>query len=317
VKHHLVLGAGPVGSGVARLLADRGTPVTIATRSGSGPEHPSITRVRADAGDDAALAGLAEGAAVIYNCVNPPYHRWAQEWPPIHRAIMTAADRSGAVVVMMDNLYAFGPGSRMPMREDDAMGATGTKGATRRALAEELLGAHAAGRIRASLARASDYFGPGVTDSSMGDRVVPRVIAGRKVSVLGRSDIPHSASYMPDVVRTLVAIGSNEQAWGRPWHVPSITVTQAELVQALARAAGTTAKVGTVPKAALTTLGLVVPLMRELKETWYQFAEPWVIDSAKTEAALGISATPLDRAAAETVAWWKARSGGGAAPKAH
>lgn len=267
MKHHLVLGAGPVGSGVARLLAESGTPVTIATRSGSGPEHRSITRVRADAADAAALTGLAEGAAVIYNCVNPPYHRWAQEWPPMNRAIMSAAERSGAVIVMMDNLYAFGPGSRMPMREDDPMRATGTKGATRRALAEELLTAHAAGRIRASLARASDYFGPGVTDSSMGDRVVPRVIAGKKVSVLGRTDIPHSASYMPDVVRTLVAIGSNEQAWGRPWHVPSVTVTQAELIQAFARAAGTTAKVGTVPKAALAALGLVVPLMRELKET--------------------------------------------------
>lgn len=317
MQHHLVLGAGPVGSGVARLLADRGTPVTIATRSGSGPEHPSINLVRADAADAAALTGLAEGAAVIYNCVNPPYHRWAQQWPPIHRAIMSAAERTGAAIVMMDNLYAFGPGSRMPMREDDAMRATGTKGATRRALAEELLAAHAAGRLRASLARASDYYGPGVKDSSMGDRVVPRVIAGKKVSLLGRTDIPHSASYMPDVVRTLVAIGSNEQAWGRPWHVPSITVTQAELVQAFARAAGTTTKVGTVPKAALTALGLFVPLMRELKETWYQFAEPWVIDSALTESTLGISATPLDRAAAETVAWWRAQAGNGGAAKAH
>ena len=306
MQHHVVIGAGPVGSGVAELLAAQGTPVTVVTRSGTGPDHPLITKVAADAGNSEATVVAATGAAAIYNCANPPYHRWALDWPPIHQSLMTAAERTGAVLVMTDNLYAFGPGSTMPMRETGTMNAQGTKGAVRRRMAEDLLACHAAGRFRATLARASDFYGPHVMGAAMGDRVVPKVIAGKKVSVLGSLDVPHSMSYMPDVVRTLVTIATDERAWGKPWHMPNApATTQREAVHALATAAGTTAKVSVVPKVALKALGLFSPMMKGLQETQYQFAEPWVTDSTLTEQTFGLSATPLPDAAAATVAWWR------------
>ncbi|HAP75052.1 MAG TPA: NAD-dependent epimerase [Acidimicrobiaceae bacterium] len=305
-QHHVVVGAGPVGSGVASLLASQGTQVTVVTRSGRGPDHPLITKAAADATEAERLTELASGASAIYNCANPPYHRWPQDWPPLHNALLSAAERTGAVLVMMDNLYAFGPGASMPMRETDPMRATGRKGSMRARMATELLAAHAAGRVRATLARASDFYGPEVLGSAMGDRVVPRVLAGKKVSVLGSLDTPHSFSYMPDVVRTLVTLATDDRAWGHAWHVPNApAVSQRQFVEALAAAAGTTVRVGAIPKAAVSALGLVVPLMRELKETWYQFAEPFVADSAATEAAFGLTATPLAEGAASTVAWWR------------
>jgi nucleoside-diphosphate-sugar epimerase len=133
-------------------------------------------------------------------------------------------------------------------------------------------------------------------------------LAGKKVTVLGWLDIPHSISFMPDVVETLVTIATDERAWGKPWHVPnSPAVSQREHVQAFATAAGTTAKVSAVPKAALSALGLFSPVMRALRETWYQFAEPWVTDSALTEQTFGLTATPLAEGAAATVAWWQAQ----------
>lgn len=308
MHHHLVVGAGPVGSGVANLLAEAGTPVTVLSRRGTGPRHPLITLATADATDADALTAHATGAAAIYNCANPPYHRWATDWPPIHQALMTTAERTGAVLVMMDNLYSFGPNSTMPMREGDAMRATGTKGAMRAKMAADLLQAHAQGRLRATFARASDFFGAEVIGSAFGERVVPRVLAGKKASMLGKPDVPHSVSYMPDVARTLVAIAADERAWGKPWHVPNApAVSQRQIVEALARAAGTQAKVGAVPKAALSVLGVFAPMMRELKETWYQFEQPWITDSTLTETTFGLAATPLDEAAATTVAWWRDR----------
>jgi hypothetical protein len=133
-------------------------------------------------------------------------------------------------------------------------------------------------------------------------------MAGRKVSLLGSLDVAHSSSYMPDVVRTMVAVVTDERAWGRPWQVPNAPAsTQRQMVEAFAAAAGTKAKVGTVPFMALKTLGLVVPLMRELQETWYQFAEPFVTDSTLTEQTFGLAATPLREAAAATIAWWRAQ----------
>lgn len=191
------------------------------------------------------------------------------------------------------------------------MNATGPKGATRRTMADDLLAAHAAGRLRATFARASDFYGPGVRGAAMGERVVPRVLAGKKVSLLGRLDVPHALSYMPDVVRTLVTIAGDDRAWGKPWHVPNApAVSQREAVQALAAAAGTSVKVGTVPKAMVKALGWVVPAMRGLTETWYQFDGPWVADSTLTEQTFGLRATPLAEAAQATVAWWREQVGG-------
>ncbi|MFM2077019.1 MAG: hypothetical protein RJA49_909 [Actinomycetota bacterium] len=309
MQHHLVIGSGPVGSGIALRLAEQGHPVTVVTRSGSGPDHPLVTKVKGDAADAETLTDLATGAATIFNCANPPYHRWATDWPPMHAAIMAAAERTGAVVVMMDNLYGFGEGRPMPMREGDPLLATGTKGAVRARMARELLEAHAAGRLRATLARASDFYGPGVRDASLGERVVPNVLKGKRVSLLGRLDIPHSVSYMPDVVTTMVTIALDERAWGSAWHVPSgPAVSQRMVVQAFADAAGTTVKAGAVPKAAITALGVVSPQMAGLKEVWYQFARPWVMDATLTEQTFGLRATPLADGAAATVAWWRDRA---------
>ena len=201
----------------------------------------------------------------------------------------------------------FGPAT-MPMAATDPLRATGRKGAMRARMATDLLEAHAACRLRATLARASDFYGPGVLGSAMGERVVPRVLAGKKVSVLGSADLPHSFSYMPDVVRTMATLATDERAWGRAWHVPNAPAgTQREFVAALAAAAGTEVKVSTVPHVALSALGLVVPVMRELKETWYQFAEPFVTDSTATEATFGLAATGLAEGAAATVRWWRDR----------
>ena len=83
MNHHVVIGSGPVGSGIATRLAGRGTPVTVVTRSGTGPDHPLVTRLKLDAADGESLSRVSEGAAAIYNCANPPYHRWPIDWPPV------------------------------------------------------------------------------------------------------------------------------------------------------------------------------------------------------------------------------------------
>src|SRR5438128_584989 len=89
---HLVLGAGPIGRATARELAAAGHRVRVVTRSGSGPDGEHIEKTAADATDADRLTELADGCAVIYNCINPPYHRWEELWPPMHRAILAAAE---------------------------------------------------------------------------------------------------------------------------------------------------------------------------------------------------------------------------------
>lgn len=308
--HHLVVGAGPVGLSTAVRLAALGHRVTVMTRSGNGPTHPGIEFVSGDANDVDTLTRHLDGSGALVNAANPPYHRWPQEWPPMHAAMCTAAERTGALLVVMDNLYAFGAAATMPMREDTALNPSGPKGTVRAEMAQSLLEAHAAGRLRGAIIRASDFYGPEVRNSAFGERVVPKVLAGKKVSMLGALDVPHCVSYMPDVAATFVAVITQSKAAGQTWLVPNApAVTQKEMVEAFARAAGTQTKVTAVPRAAITIAGLIVPMMRELKETWYQFAAPWITDSTHTETELGVRATSIEDGAAATVAWWRSRNG--------
>ena len=88
---HVIVGAGPVGAATARLLAERGEQVRIISRRGTGPEHPTVERVAADATDADRLSSLAVGAVALYNCANPLYHRWLTDWPPLASALLAAA----------------------------------------------------------------------------------------------------------------------------------------------------------------------------------------------------------------------------------
>jgi len=296
---HVIVGSGAVGSATAKTLAEGGDEVTVVTRSGSGPDHPGITLVAADATDPFALAAAAGDADALYNCANPPYHRWPELWPPMATSILEVASRLGAVLVTMGNLYGYGPVDH-PMTEDDALASTGTKGRVRTAMWEDALAAHRDGRVRVTEARASDFFGPGVVDTSFFGRNVDRLLAGKKIRVLGDPDMPHSASYVPDVGRTLAVLGTDERAWGRAWHVPTgPALTQRLLATRFCEVAGApVASVARIPAGALMVAGVFSAQLRELKETRYQFDRPFVLDSSACTATFGIEATPLDEALA-------------------
>ena len=301
MSRHLVVGAGAIGSAVAVMLASRGESVTLATRSASGPDLPGIDKVRVDASQAEPLTDLATGTAVVYNCANPPYHRWAQDWPPIAAALLAAAERSGSVLATASNLYGYGPVSG-PMTEDLPLLAPGTKGRVRAQMYVDALAAHEAGRVRMTEVRGSDYVGPGAL-GHLADRVVPRVLAGKKASVLGSADQLHTWTYTQDMARTLVAAAGDERAWGRAWHAPSNPArTQREAIDDLARVAGVpTIPVGTLPAAVLRGIGLVNPTIRELRETRYQFEAPFVMDSSDAEQTFGFSPTPWDDVLADTL----------------
>ena len=290
----LVVGAGPIGSAVVRRLAAAGVRVRVVTRSGSGPDHPLVEKVAADAADAARLRELAQGASVVYNCVNPAYHRWTTDWPPIAAALLGAAESAGAVLVTASNLYGYGEVDR-PMTEDMPLAATGTKARVRVQMWTDALAAHQAGRVRVTEARGADYVGPG-SESHLGDRTIPKLLAGKNVQVLGSPDTLHTWTYTEDMAMTLVAIGADERAWGRAWHVPSaLECTQREAIASLAEMAGVPmVKVSTLPGFLLKALGLVNPMIRELPEVAYQLEQPFVMDSSAAQGELGLVPTPAD-----------------------
>ncbi|KUJ33288.1 NAD-dependent epimerase [Streptomyces albus subsp. albus] len=305
---HLVLGSGPAGAATARQLAESGHSVRVITRSGRSPE-PGIEHVALDARDGGELTAAAQGAVAIYNCASPPYHHWADEWPPLASSVCAAAEATGAVLVMLGNLYGYGPVDG-PMTEELPLAATGPKGRVRAAVWEQARKLHEQGRIKAVEVRASDFFGPGVTDGGhLAARVVPRLLRGKPVSTLGDPDAPHSWTYLPDVARALIQVAGEERAWGRAWHVPTEpALSTREMVDRLAAGSGTApVAVRKISPAVLGVMSVFSPLIRELKEIRYQFDRPFVVDSSAYEAAFEIRATPVDEQVEATVGWWRER----------
>ncbi|GAA4921872.1 NAD-dependent epimerase/dehydratase family protein [Actinoplanes utahensis] len=294
---HVVIGSGPIGSTVARLLAERGERVRIVTRSGSGPEHPLIERAAADASDARRLTELSTGAEVVYNCANPKYTEWAEKWFPMNNAMIAAAKASGAVYAITGNLYGYGPQPGGLMTEHSPLAATGRKGRIRIRMWQDALDSG----VRTVEARGSDYLGAGAV-GVFSAVLLPAMKAGRTAWVPGAPDAPHTFTYTGDMARALVELARDERAWGKAWHVPSApAISIRELADRYAALTGQPRlTIRKLPRFVMRTAGLAVPMAREMAEMDYQFYAPFLLDAALTERTFGLTATSLDIPLRET-----------------
>ena len=223
MSRHVVFGTGQVGRPLVEQLVARGHDVVAVNRSGRG-HIPGAQVVGGDATDPVFTSAACAGADVVYFCLNAThYERWDEEFPPLQRGVLDGAARAGARLVVLDNLYSYGPPRGADLVETMPANPTSTKSQTRAAMTEELLDAHAAGRVEVAIGRASDYFGPGTTRSALGETVFGTALAGRTAQVMGDPDQPHSYSYTPDVAAGLITLGTAAGAVGQVWHLPVAT----------------------------------------------------------------------------------------------
>ena len=301
---HVVTGAGPVGHTVATQLAQAGHPVRVLTRSGSGPQHPLVERVRVVVSDERALRAALGEAHTVFHCVHAPYtvRAWQDTLPVTEQVVLRAAGE--AVVVFPESLYSYARSGEV-MTEEGPRTASGGKRGVRSAL----LAARQESHTPTVSVVASDFFGPHALNAHAGEHMVPTVLAGRRVRVMAGADTLHSFTYVPDLARAMVAAAARTDLHGTVLHAPTgPALTQRQMVHALAAAAGVPAKVGVIPAWVVRAGGLLPGALHEMTETLYQFTAAFVMDSARTQTLLGLSPTPLEQAARETVDWWRARA---------
>ena len=306
---HVVLGAGAVGIAVAKALARRGEPVRVVNRSGLREPVAGVQSVAGDVTDPTFVASATRGARVIYQALNPPYHRWAQEFPGLQAAAIAAARGADARLVAMDNVYMYGRARGRPFTEDRASDAHTRKGRVRAAMARDLMAAHHAGLVQVTVGRASDFFGPHAGEQSLlGDLVVPPALDGKPATVLGDPDVLHTYTFVPDIGENLVRLGELDTALGRVWHLPSPeTRTTREVIDLIFRAADTEPRLKVMSAWQMRAFGLVNRTVREINEMRYEFDEPFVVDASQAETELGLRATPLAEAVEQTVRWYRER----------
>jgi len=303
---HVVFGTGPVGMAVMRELHGQGKRVRMVNRSGKASLPEVVELMAGDASDRAFAREAAGGATVVYDCLNPPYNKWPELFPRLQASVTDAATTAEARLVVMDNLYMYGPTGGKPMTEKTPYLATTRKGRTRARMAENLMKAHGKGKVRVAVGRASDFFGPGVLMSAMGAQVFRPALRGKAAGVLGNPDLPHTYSYVPDIGRALVLLGEREEAFGEVWHLPSAeAVSTRDLVTMMFAEAGKKPKMRAASKWMLQFVGVFNPMVREVIEMLYEFEEPFIMDNSKFTNAFGDISTPLPQALQATVDWFR------------
>lgn len=313
---HVVFGAnGGSGAAIVRQLVAQGKRVRAVSRSGGTAAGGQVEVVRADASDAASARAACKDATAVYHCVGVPYSDWAARLPPIMEALIGAAGAASAPLVYVDNLYMYGPQDR-PLTEDMPYRATGKKGMLRAQLAERLLAAHANGQVRATIARSSEFYGPGVSTAYTNDAWFRGILAGKQAMWVGNLDVPHTMTYIDDFARAVVTLGEQPEALGEVWHVPTAPALSGREFLTLAFAeAEQPAKISSLPRWMLQLVGLVNPQAREFAEVVYMYERPFTVDGTKFTQAFGFTPTPQREAIGATLDWLRAPQAAVALPQ--
>lgn len=147
---------------------------------------------------------------ILDTLANPPYTTWDRQWPLLSRAVSDYATQAGADLVMCSNLYGYGPNDSV-LTEDLPLLATWANGRARAKVWEETKAPHDAGRLRVTEVRGSDYLCAN-EQSRMGHRVIPNLVVGKPVQLLGELDQPHTWTDPDDVARLMMTLNPSDSS---------------------------------------------------------------------------------------------------------
>jgi nucleoside-diphosphate-sugar epimerase len=294
---HVILGAGgAIGTPLAVELLARGARLRTVSRSGHGPAGAEALRADLMQRDEV-LRAVAEGSTV-YLLAGLPYDRrvWRAQWPVIIDNAIAACAAQGARLVFFDNVYMYGR-VEGPMTETTPIRPSSEKGKVRAAIATILLEAAAAGRVKALIARAADFYGPHAEKTSIPSLLIfERLAAGKPARVLVTADARHSYSYTLDCARALCPLAEAADAYGQVWHLPTAhpALTSREFVEIVARELGVPPRLSVSPGWAMRVGGLFSTLLREVGEMLYQNDHDYIFDSSKFERRFAFTPTPYE-----------------------
>jgi len=310
-QYHVVLGAsGGAGNAIVHALVERGRTVRAVNRRGDAAVPEGVERVGADISVGSGARNAVAGADVVYMAAQPAYHRWAEEFPTMVESVVDAS-AAGARLVMVDNLYTYAPGT-VTISEDTPENSKTRKGRVRSQLAHMLRSAHETGRVRVSIGRASDYFGPGANNSAITALSIARAADGKSMRWMGRLDKRHSLAYLSDIAAAYAMLGESDRADGNTWILPhGPAPTGAEFLAAANNTLSDHVTTGSLSKTMLLMAAPFHSMSRESLEVMYQWTDDFVVDDSKFQQVFGpFTTTPLDEAVRTTIARYRNHGAG-------
>ncbi len=303
---HVIFGTGPLGRSVMEVLLGKKYRVRMVNRSGRADVPNGVEVVKADLLNGIGVNETAAEASVVYQCANPVYDKWPEQFPVLQRAVLNAAAAANAKLVIAENLYMYGDTNGALLTENLPYLAATRKGRVRAQMALDALKGHHDGTVKVVIARGSDFFGPHVLASAMGERQFGFAMNGKKASLIGNIDLPHTFTYIKDFGSAMVTLAEHEDSFGQTWHVPSApAISQREFILKVFEVLKMKPAYSSMGKIMLMIGGLFIPAARESVEMMYEFEKPFVMDSRKFTDRFGITAVPTDNTIRDTIQWYQ------------
>ena len=297
----VLLGAtGAIGESIAAELRKRGESYRAVGRDRASLERTfgsdPLAEIAVWNPDDASSVRAAlRGADAIVYLVGVPYNHFELH-PVLMRQTLDAAIAEGVgQMLLVGTVYPYGRPQQTPAREDHPREPHTFKGKMRKQQEDLLLEADAAGKIRGTVLRLPDFYGPRVKNSFL-DGVFNAAAKGGTANLIAPIDRPHQFVYVPDVGPVVLDLLRHPEAHGRWWHLAGDgTASMQEIVAMVGQLAGKPIKTRAVGLGMLRVIGLFQPIMRELVEMNYLLTDPFIMDDSALRALLGnVKTTPLE-----------------------
>ncbi len=290
-------GGGPIGVELAKALpAFTSEKVRIVSRN---PQkvNESDELMAADLLHAEQVMKAVEGSSVVYLTAGLPYKLsvWQVQWPLVMKNVLEACKAHKAKLVFFDNIYMYDGSNLNPITEDLPVNPPSKKGAVRALIAQMLMDAGKNGEVEALIARAADFYGPSIKNTSvLTETVIKPLSEGKAANWIGDANKLHSFTFTPDAGKATALLGNAPEAYGQVWHLPTAPnpLTGKQWIEAFANAFGVKAKYRMAGKTLVKMMGLFIPVMREMPEMMYQNDRDYVFSSAKFEKKFGMMPTP-------------------------
>lgn len=298
----VILGSGgAIGIDLARELKKFDSKIRLASRNPK-KVNTDDELFRCDLTLPGDVDKAVSGADVAYLTAGLPYKIkvWQKQWPLIMQNVIAACKKHKTKLVFFDNIYMYNPEKLNPMTEETEVRPSSKKGKVRAEIARMILDETTAGNLEALVARAADFYGPGINNSVLNEMTFKNFKAGKKANWFSSLDKKHNFTYTPDAAKATALLGNTEEAYGQVWHLPTAEAyTGKQWIEMIASEMGAPPKVQVASKFLVSVMGLFNSIMKEFVEMLYQYDRDYVFDSSKFETQFKRKPTPVKEAIKE------------------
>ncbi|WP_184542572.1 NAD-dependent epimerase/dehydratase family protein [Mucilaginibacter sp. FT3.2] len=294
---HTILGAGgPVANALTSQLINANETIRLVSRKPSKITGNNITWQKADLLNYDEVLAATQGSAVIYLVVGLVYDKdvWKVQWPVIMQNVINATKATGARLIFFDNVYMYGLVNGR-MTEDTPYNPSSVKGQIRAGIADMLMDEVKAGTIRATIARAPDFYGTDSQNSFVDMMVLSKYAAKQTAQWIGDPNKKHNFILIEDAGKAMYLLGQNPNSDNQIWHLPTpAAITGKQFIEIAAGVYKVKPKYFSIKKFMLWIFGLFQKVVMGTVEMYYQYDHDYIFDSSKFEKAFNFKPTSYE-----------------------